>query len=150
MAESLTKSAARNVFYGGSLFFFIIFVGLTAHSHFYMVNTSTDKTTLTASVARGKHVWERNACINCHTLLGEGAYFAPELGNLWVRWGGDKDPAAAREMLKSWMDSQPSRVEGRRQMPQFHLTDAEVSDLADFLEWTSRINTQKWPPNNAG
>ena len=93
MAERLTKSAARNVFYGGSAFFFAIFLGLTAHSHYYMVTTSTDAPTLTASVARGKHVWERNSCINCHTLLGEGAYFAPEVGNVWDRWGGKEDPA---------------------------------------------------------
>ncbi|WP_407049843.1 c-type cytochrome [Methyloraptor flagellatus] len=150
MTERLTTSAARNVFYGGSAFFFAIFVGLTAHSHWYMVTTSTDKATLSASVARGKHVWEKNACINCHTLLGEGAYFAPELGNVWVRWGGDKDRDGAREMLKAWMASQPSGVEGRRQMPQFHLTDQEVGDLADFLEWASRIKTQNWPPNTAG
>jgi nitric oxide reductase subunit C len=97
MAERLTKSAARNVFYGGSAFFFAIFLGLTAHSHYYMVNTSTDGAKLTASVARGKHVWEKNSCINCHTLLGEGAYFAPEVGNVWDRWGGNEDPAAARE-----------------------------------------------------
>ncbi len=33
------------------------------------------------AVARGKHVWERNSCINCYTILGEGgAYLAPELG----------------------------------------------------------------------
>lgn len=150
MAESLTKSAARNVFYGGSLFFFAIFVGLTAHSHFYMVNISTDREGLSASVARGKHVWEKHSCINCHTLLGEGAYFAPELGNLWTRWGGDAAPEDAREMLKAWMESQPSGIEGRRQMPQFNLTDQEILDLADFLEWTSRIKTQNWPPNDAG
>jgi nitric oxide reductase subunit C len=35
-------------------------------------------------------------------------------------------------------------------MPQFHLTDDEINDLADFLEWTSTIKTQKWPPNDAG
>ncbi len=150
MADRLTKSAARNVFYGGSLFFFVIFAGLTAHSHFYMVNSSTDKAGLTASVARGKRVWEKHACINCHTLLGEGAYFAPELGNLWDRWGGKEDPQATREMLKAWMQAQPSGVQGRRQMPQFNLTDQEIQDLADFLEWTSRIKTQNWPPNNAG
>ncbi len=71
-------------------FLFAIFVGLTAHSHYYMKTTSTDESTLTASVARGKHIWEKNSCINCHTLLGEGAYFAPELGNVWKRWGGKK------------------------------------------------------------
>ncbi|ALA20020.1 MULTISPECIES: cytochrome c [unclassified Chelatococcus] len=150
MADSLTKSAARNVFYGGSLFFFVIFVGLTAHSHYFMVNVSTDKAGLTDAVARGKHVWEKHSCINCHTLLGEGAYFAPELGNVWDRWGGTEDPDTAREMLKSWMQSQPTGIEGRRQMPQFNLSDQELNDLADFLEWTGRIKTQNWPPNKAG
>ncbi|GCA50250.1 MULTISPECIES: c-type cytochrome [Sinorhizobium] len=150
MAERLTKTGARNVFYGGSIFFFAIFVGLTAHSHYYMRTVSTDESTLTDSVARGKHVWEKNSCINCHTLLGEGAYFAPELGNVWKRWGGESDPEGARETLKSWMAAQPSGAEGRRQMPQFDLTEQELNDLADFLEWTSRIKTQKWPPNEAG
>ena len=32
----------------------------------------------------------------------------------------------------------------------FNLTDQELNDLSDFLEWTSRINTQGWPPNDAG
>ncbi|MDX1186174.1 c-type cytochrome [Sinorhizobium medicae] len=150
MAERLTKKGARNVFYGGSIFFFAIFVGLTAHSHYYMRTVSTDESTLTDSVARGKHVWEKNSCINCHTLLGEGAYFAPELGNVWKRWGGESDPESARETLKSWMAAQPSGADGRRQMPQFNLTEQELNDLADFLEWTSRIKTQKWPPNEAG
>ncbi|PWC89437.1 cytochrome C [Azospirillum sp. TSH100] len=150
MTERFTKAAARNIFYGGSLFFFATFVALTALSHNYVVNTSTDKKTLTEAVARGKHVWEKNSCINCHTLLGEGAYFAPELGNVWLRYGGDKDPEGAVMALKSWMAAQPSGIEGRRQMPQFHLTDSEVEDLAAFLEWTSRINTQNWPPKLSG
>jgi nitric oxide reductase subunit C len=150
MAERLTKTGARNVFYGGSIFFFTIFVGLTAHSHYYMRTTSTDESTLTDSVVRGKHVWEKNACINCPTLLGEGAYFAPELGNVWKRYGGVEDPEDAREALKAWMAAQPSGAEGRRQMPQFNLTEQEVNDLADFLEWTSKIKTQDWPPNDAG
>lgn len=150
MAERLTKTGARNVFYGGSVFFFTIFVGLTAHSHYYMKTVSTDETTLTAGVERGKRVWEHNACINCHTLLGEGAYFAPELGNVWKRWGGDQDREGAREMLKAWIAAQPSGIEGRRQMPHFALSDQEILDLADFLEWASKIKTQNWPPNDAG
>jgi len=145
-----TKSAARNIFYGGSIFFFFILVALTAHSHYYIVNTSTDAKTLTDSVVRGKHVWEKNACINCHTILGEGAYFAPELGNVWLRYGGKDDADGARETLKDWMKAQPSGVEGRRQMPQFNLTEKQLDDLVDFLRWTSTIKTQNWPPNEAG
>ncbi|KAA0578372.1 cytochrome c [Azospirillum sp. B21] len=150
MAERFTKSAARNIFYGGSLFFLVTFVALTIHSHYYIRTSSTDEATLSDSVARGKHVWEKNACINCHSILGEGAYFAPELGNVWVRYGGRDDAESARAALIAWMQSQPSGVEGRRQMPQFNLTDQELNDLVDFLEWTSRIDTQGWPPNDAG
>ncbi len=150
MSERFTKSAARNIFYGGSIFFFVVFVGLTAQSHWHIVTHSTDTATLTGDVVRGKHVWEKHACINCHSLLGEGAYFAPELGNVWKRYGGVDDPETARETLKAWMQAQPTGVEGRRQMPQFNLTDEELDDLVDFFEWTSRIDTQGWPPNDAG
>lgn len=150
MAERLTKAAARNIFYGGSIFFLAVFIALTVHSHYYMVTVSTDAEGLTDSVARGKHVWEKHSCINCHTLLGEGAYFAPELGNVWVRYGGRDNPVGARAALKAWMRAQPTRAPGRRQMPQFNLTDQELDDLVDFLEWTSRIDTQGWPPTIHG
>ncbi len=150
MLDVLTKSAARNIFYGGSIFFLIIFLVLTGQSVSYVLNVSTDAKGLTDSVARGKRLWEKHTCINCHTLLGEGAYYAPELGNVWVRYGGKDDSAAAREGLKAWMKSQPTNIEGRRQMPQFNLSEEELEDLVNFFEWTSRIDTQGWPPNNAG
>ena len=151
MRDVMTKSMARNIFYGGSLFFIIIFVGLTAHSHYYIRTTSTDAATLTERVAAGKALWEKHACINCHTILGEGAYFAPELANVMTRWGvepGDRETAFT--MLKGWMDSMPSGIEGRRQMPNFGLTDDEYRAIADFLLWTDTIQAQDWPPNDAG
>lgn len=150
MREIMTKSMARNIFYGGSLFFILIFIGLAWNSHRYIVTTSTDAATLTPSVAAGKHLWEKHACINCHTILGEGAYFAPELGNVMTRWGVQDDPVAAAETLKGWMDAMPTGIEGRRQMPQFNLLDEDYRNLADFLLWTNKIRTQSWPPNDAG
>ena len=150
MREIMTKSMARNIFYGGSLFFILIFIGLAWNSHRYIVTTSTDAAALTPSVAAGKHIWEKNACINCHTILGEGAYFAPELGNVMTLWGVRDDPVAAKEALAGWMDAMPSGIPGRRQMPQFNLTDEEYRNLADFLLWTNKIRTQNWPPNDAG
>lgn len=150
MREVLTKNAARNIFYGGSLFFILIFVGLSAHSHWYIKNVSTDHAGLTESVAHGKRIWEVKACINCHSILGEGAYFAPELGNVMKRWGVQDDPEVAFEVMKGWMEAQPTGIEGRRQMPQFNLSDEEIRNLTDFLLWTGTIDTQGWPPNDAG
>lgn len=150
MREVMTKSMARNVFYGGSLFFILVFIGLSIHSHFHIVTRSTNSAPLTESVALGKRVWERHACINCHTILGEGAYFAPEVANVMTRWGVSGDPEAAFEVLDQWMKSQPSGVEGRRQMPFFELTERETRGLADFLLWVDAIDSQGWPPNEAG
>lgn len=150
MSEILTKSRARNVFYGGSVFFVVVFIALTVHSHIYITRTSTAGMPVTEQVALGKHVWERNSCINCHTLHGEGAYFAPELGNVMTRWGAIDDPETAYEILDAWMKAQPSGVEGRRQMPRFEISEEEMRALAEFLRWADQTDTQNWPPNDAG
>lgn len=150
MSEILTKSRARNVFYGGSLFFIVVFVAMTIHSHRYVVAISTAGMPLSEEVKLGKEVWERHSCINCHTLHGEGAYFAPELGNVMTRWGVMEDPEAAYEILDGWMQAQPSGVQGRRQMPHFVIDEEEMRGLAEFLRWADQTDTQNWPPNDAG
>ena len=150
MTEGLTKAAARNIFYGGSLFFFLLFAALTAHSHLYIVNTSTDHAGLNDSVRLGKEVWEQHNCINCHTILGEGAYFGPEIGNVWTRFGGRENPEGARAALAGWMRAMPTGVPGRRQMPYFEINDEEMDALIDFLQWTDSIDTQGWPPHPSG
>ena len=102
---------------------------------------------LTETVVRGKLLWEENNCIGCHTLIGEGAYFAPELKNVYDRRGGE---LGFKPFFSAWMKAQPLNIPGRRQMPQFHLTDEEIDDLAEFLKWTSEMNTNSWPPNIEG
>jgi len=150
MAEILTKSRARNIFYGGSIFFVAVFVAMTVHSHRYVVQTSTAGMPLSEEVVHGKHVWEEHSCINCHSLHGEGAYFAPELGNVTTRWGVQDSPDDAYWMLKGWIESQPSGIEGRRQMPRYDLSDEDIRALSEFLRWADQTDTQGWPPNDAG
>lgn len=150
MAEILTKSRARNIFYGGSIFFVVVFVALTVQSHRYVVTTSTAGMELSDAVIHGKRVWERHSCINCHSLHGEGAYFAPEVGNVTTRWGVQDDPEGAFDMLKAWIESQPSGIEGRRQMPRYELSDEDIRGLAEFFRWADQTDTQGWPPNDAG
>ena len=38
----------------------------------------------------------------------------------------------------------------REPVSSFNLTDQELNDLADFLQWVSTIKRQDWPPNKAG
>ena len=105
---------------------------------------------LSEEVVHGKHVWEEHSCINCHSLHGEGAYFAPELGNVTTRWGVQDSPDDAFWMLKGWIESQPSGIEGLRQMPRYDLSDEDIRALSEFLRWADQTDTQGWPPNDAG
>ncbi len=141
MSETFTKAMARNIFYGGAVFFFLLFLGLTFDT-MQTLPKRDHRENITDQVVRGKHIWETRNCIGCHTLLGEGAYFAPELGNVYTRRGG--------EFIKAWIKGQPTGAPGRRQMPQFNLTDQELDDMVAFLKWMSEINTNKWPPNIEG
>lgn len=144
MAQLLTKSAARNIFYGGSVFFILVFLALTFDTTRALPKRD-NRQNLTEQVAAGKLVWERNNCIGCHTLLGEGAYFAPELGNVYTRFGN------STEAIKIFIKSRPAEgVPGRRSMPQFNLTEEELENVAQFLKYSSEINAAKWPPNIQG
>lgn len=144
MSEAFTKSMARNIYIGGSLFFFLLFLALTFDTMGAIPERSNAQN-LTEEVAHGKKVWEENDCIGCHTLLGEGAYFAPELGNVYTRFGNSK------EAIVGFIKSRPAGgIPGRRSMPQFNLSDEDLNALAEFLKWSSEINTANWPPNVQG
>ncbi|MFZ6816779.1 c-type cytochrome [Undibacterium sp. Ji22W] len=141
MSSTFTKSTARNIFYGGSVFFFLLFLALTFDTMSALPKRD-NSANLTESAIRGKKIWETRNCIGCHTLLGEGAYFAPELGNVYKRRGPD--------FIRAWMAAQPTGAPGRRQMPQFNLNEKEMNDLVEFLKYSSEINTNNWPPNIEG
>ncbi|MBF0368959.1 MAG: cytochrome c [Magnetococcales bacterium] len=146
MSEKFTKSMARNIFYGGSLFFILLFLGLTLDT-VRKLPKRDHRENITPQVVLGKKVWEDNNCIGCHTLLGEGAYFAPELGNVYARRGGDD---GGKAYIKGWIAAMPTEDPGRRQMPNFNLSEEELDAIAEFLKWSGEIDTAGWPPNIEG
>ena len=144
MPEIFTKTMARNIYLGGSVFFVLAFLALTLDTTARLPERE-NRENLTEQVALGKQVWEENNCIGCHTLYGEGAYFAPELGNVYQRFGNSK------EAIKGFIKSRPvDGIPGRRSMPQFNLSEEELEAIAEFLKWSSEVNTENWPPNING
>ena len=150
MAQVFTKSMARHIFYGGSVFFILLFLALTLDTSFalperdqrHQLDLSTE---VGQRIAKGKELWENNNCIGCHTLLGEGAYFAPELGNVYTRFGNNK------EAIKAYIQSRPPMgIPGRRSMPQFNFNNEELDAIAEFLKYSSEIDAAGWPPNIQG
>ncbi len=144
MSEVFTKTMARNIFYGGSVFFFLLLLALTFDTQGVLPERD-HRENITPEVVLGKKIWEDNDCIGCHTLLGEGAYFAPELGNVYTRFGNSTDA------IIGFIKSRPKNgIPGRRSMPQFNFSDEELTAIAEFLKWTSEVNTANWPPNIQG
>jgi nitric oxide reductase subunit C len=143
MSGAFSKSMARNVFFGGTTFFFLLFLALTFDT-VQQYPKRDMRQNITPQVVAGKHIWETRNCIGCHTLMGEGAYFAPELGNVVARLG-------SKEAVKAFIQSRPvDGIPGRRSMPQFNLTDQELDAIAAFLEHVNTINSANWPPNVQG
>lgn len=145
MRETFTKGMARNIYYGGAVFFTLLLLVLTVDTVRTIPKTD-NSINITEEVAAGKRLWEVNNCVGCHTILGEGAYFAPELGNVYTRYG------ESTEAIKAFIRSRPvNGIPGRRSMPQFNFTEEELEEIAQFLKYVDGIQiAQDWPPNDQG
>jgi nitric oxide reductase subunit C len=118
----------------------IVFLGLTLDSHRQFPKlTNEDK--LTPQVVAGKDVWHKYNCINCHTLFGEGAYYAPDLTKITKLRGEQYLQAYMRDPSKFYDEQRH-----RRLMPKQDLSDIEITNLISFLEWVSNVDNQGWPP----
>lgn len=136
----MTKRHTRLFFIGGTLLFTLVFIGLTIDSH-RQFGKLTNEDALTAEVIEGKHVWHRNNCVNCHTVFGEGAYYAPDLTKITQQRGEAYLTAFLKDPSKFY-----SEKKHRRLMPNPNLTDAEIEQVIAFLDWVANIDNQGWPP----
>ncbi len=118
----------------------IAFLGMTVHSHMRF-GELTNAENITPEVTQGKDVWHKYNCINCHTLFGEGAYYAPDLTKITQHRG--------EAYLKAYMRD-PSQFydeqRHRRLMPTQDLSEEEIHDLIQFLDWVANVDNQGWPP----
>lgn len=133
----LSKSAARAFFLSGTLLFSAVFIWLTVDT-FRRIPARTNEGDLTESVARGKQIWEDNNCMGCHTILGEGAYYAPELTQVYQRRG----PVFIAQMLRDPEAIYP----GQRRMVKYDFSEEQIQDVTAFLEWIGRIDLNGFPP----
>lgn len=118
----------------------LVFIVLTVDSHRQFPEL-TNADSITPEVTRGKDVWHKYNCINCHTLFGEGAYYAPDLTKIAELRGAPYLHAYMRDPSQFY-DEQIHR----RLMPRQDLSDEEIEDLVVFLQWVARVDNQGWPP----
>ena len=72
----MNNRQARIFAWGSTIAAAALFLGLTLDSHRQFPEL-TNAANITPEVTHGKDVWHKYNCINCHTLFGEGAYYAP-------------------------------------------------------------------------
>lgn len=118
----------------------LVFLILTLDSH-RQFGELTNAENITPEVTHGKDVWHKYNCINCHTLFGEGAYYAPDLTKITQHRSEAYLQAYMRDPAKFY-DEQKHR----RLMPKQNLSDKEITDLIAFLDWVSKVDNQGWPP----
>lgn len=118
----------------------IIFLGLTIDSHRQFPKL-TNAENITPQVTRGMDVWHANNCINCHTIFGEGAYYAPDLTKITQHRGAPYLEAFLRDPSQFYDEQRH-----RRLMPKQDLSDEDITALIAFLDWVSKVDNQGWPP----
>lgn len=118
----------------------LVFLIMTVDSH-RQFPTLTNAENITPEVTAGKDVWHKYNCINCHTLFGEGAYYAPDLTKITQLRGEPYLTAYMRDPSQFYDE----KIH-RRLMPKQDLSEEEISDLIAFLDWVSNVDNQGWPP----
>lgn len=100
-------------------------------------------------VSLGKKTTQAKNCMNCHTILGNGAYYAPDLTKAWLDPGWIDEASRETQMLEFLKDPpKHARTFGSgRRMPQLDITDAEAHGVVAFLKWMSTIDTNGFPHN---
>lgn len=133
----LAKSQAKWFFVGGTALFSAAFLALTVDS-LGQVPARSREQALSPSAIRGKALWEKNNCMGCHTILGEGAYYAPELTKVVERRGKD--------WIATFLADPEAMFPGQRRMVNYHFDKAQIEDLVTFLTWVGEIDTNGFPP----
>ena len=131
----MSERMLRNTFVLGTILFLVVLLVMTVDSLNQVASARTPQ--LTDQVVAGKQVWQSKNCNDCHTILGIGGYYAPELTKTYNRRGG----AWLQAFLKD-----PQKVLPGTTMPNENLTDQQAQNLVSFFHWVSQVDTNNWPP----
>lgn len=132
----LSKSQAKWFFLSVTSGFSLVFLALTVDT-LNQIPERTNEAALSEAAIRGRMIWDQNNCMGCHTLLGEGAYYAPELTKVVARRG--------TPWMRQFLKDPAAMYPHRRQMVQYNFTDPQIDDLVAFFDWIGKIHTNGFP-----
>jgi len=99
----------------------------------------------------GKLTSQAKNCMNCHTLLGNGAYYAPDLTKAWLDPKWDQlaffGKPTKEEGIAFFLQNPSENGTHSRKMPNLGITEDEAKGLVAFLKHMSSIDTNGFPRN---
>ncbi len=99
----------------------------------------------------GKLTSQAKNCMDCHTLLGNGAYYAPDLTKAWLdpNWKamGFFGKPTKEEGIAYFLQHPSENSIHTRRMPNLGITEEEAKGLVAFLKHMSSIDTNGFPRN---
>lgn len=136
----MTGKTAKAIFWLGTLSSVIIFLWLTYDFHKQGPKLAkTDQ--ISEQVVAGKKVWHKYNCNDCHTILGFGAYYAPDMTKAYFRLGENNIVSIVMNPEKVYKNS-------FRKMPHLGVTKEEALQLVAFFQWVGMIENRHWPPQD--
>jgi len=136
----MTGKTARLIFWLGTLLSAAVFLWLTYDFH-RQTPRYTRVDNLNADVVAGKKVWHKYNCNDCHTILGFGGYYAPDMTKAFYRLGENNITSIVMHPEVVYRTS-------FRKMPHLGVTEQEAGQLVAFLKWVGTIDNRHWPPQD--
>ncbi len=103
----------------------------------------------------GKLGSQAKNCMDCHTLLGNGGYYAPDLTKAWLdpMWAengpyrGMTGKNTKEEAMAEFLMNPSQYPTHERMMPNLGITADEAKGLVAFIKHMSSIDTNGFPRN---
>lgn len=125
----MSMKAVRNLTILSAVVVIAVFLALSVDS---IKQVSARTPAITGQVTAGKQAWQNHDCIGCHTILGNGAYFAPDLTKVYNQKG--------EKYLTEFLTNPVV------EMSSVKLSKEEVANLVAFFKWVDGVDTNGWPP----
>jgi len=124
--------------FGVKGFLLTLLSSLAAFTFFLYISTSGARLqALPSEAEQGKIIFQKKACVECHTLFGNGGYWGGDLTKTYSNFGSDG--------LKAYL-THPPLISGAKKKRHDQLTEEEADKVIAYLNFVNSIDTMNWPP----
>lgn len=119
-------------------FLAILFASLAVFSSLIYYSTTSDRLApVPFNAKQGKKIFQQKACVECHTVFGNGGYSGGDLTKIYGKLGSEE--------LKNYL-THPPVISGAKQKRHEALSKEETDSIIAYFNFINSINTTDWPP----